>query len=79
MGLQIIKLVDDMDKMFDISRNLIENLQIQLQNKLCKISTIYKDHEEVYPLFEMPDLDGKTAFDYMIEFQLYELLGTNLM
>lgn len=79
VGLQILKLVDDFGKMFEIPSTQVDEIKNQLQAKLCNLTTIYKDHVQVFPLFEMPDLDGKNCFDYMNEFQLYDLLGTNLM
>jgi hypothetical protein len=79
VGLTLYKLIDDVQTEFNYSTYSSNAMKNLITQQIVKILEIYKDPEEMIPLMERLDIDGKDCFWYMEKYEMFEILDSKIM
>ena len=79
VGLNLYKLIDDIQYEFNYSSFSSATMKHMITQQVVKILEIYKEPEEMIPLMERLDIDGKDSFWYLEKFEMFEILDSKIM
>jgi hypothetical protein len=73
------KLIDDIQHEFNYSSFSSATMKSIITGHIVKILEIYKEPEEMIPLMERLDIDGKDSFWYLEKYEMFEILDSKIM
>ena len=73
------KLIDDIQHEFNYSSYSSATMKSIITDHIVKILEIYKEPEEMIPLMERLDIDGKDSFWYLEKYEMFEILDSKIM
>lgn len=79
VGLNLFKLIDDVMLEFNYSSFSSGAMKDMITVQIVKILEIYKEPEEMIPLMERLDIDGKDCFWYMEKYEMFKILDSKIM
>ena len=75
-GLNLYKMVDDVQFQFNYSHFTSVQLKTNIIEQLVKIVDVYQEPENLINLLEQHDLNGRSCFWYIQQYELNEILNT---
>lgn len=78
VGLLLYKVIDQVQQDANYSNYVTKIMKDKITEKILKILDIYESPEQIIPLAELPDIEGKKCFSYLLEYELYTILDTKL-
>jgi hypothetical protein len=79
VGLTLYKLIDDIQREYSYSSFSSDAMKSLITNQIVKILEIYKEPEEMIPLMERLDIDGKDCFWYLEKYEIFKVLDSKIM
>ena len=79
VGLSLFKTFDDIQKRFGYSLFVTNEMKGRVIDIVMKILEIFTDPEEIIPLMESLDIEGRDTFWYFQKYKLYGLLNVKIM
>ena len=64
LGLLLYKTIDDIQKTFNYSKYVTKQLLSKIDEQLVKVLDIYHSPEEMVPIMEEPDFEGRNCYWY---------------
>ena len=79
IGLMLYKTLDDIMKMFGYSAYCTAQIKDKVINQIITTLKVFNDPDEMIPLMEIPDVEGKDIIWYFHKFELFQLLDAKVM
>ena len=77
-SLNLYRIVDDVQNNFNFSQFTSEQLKTDIIQKIVQVLGVYQEPDDLINLLEQHDLYGKDCFWYIQEYELNEILNTQI-
>mmetsp|Transcript_27176 Transcript_27176/g.41355 ORF Transcript_27176/g.41355 Transcript_27176/m.41355 type:complete len:179 (-) Transcript_27176:2259-2795(-) len=79
LSLMLYRLADDLCDKYSQLEFLTDSMKETLRDQMLKIMSTFGGHREIVPIIESVDFNGNDCFWYLLKYQLYDVLNSQVI